>query len=84
MHHLPDEGSTSDGMKQIFNQSEVPPRSGWWLVISMEFILRSFLRRHFKGKLAMASQMSAVFSGRHLYAQAAHPRNVSLGGLCCL
>ena len=32
-----------------FNQSESLPRSGWWRVISIEF-LRSFLRRHFVEK----------------------------------
>ena len=33
-----------------YNQSEVLPRSGFWDVISMEF-LRSFLTRHFAGNL---------------------------------
>ena len=37
-----------------FNQSEELPRSGWWRVISMEF-LRSFLRRHLAGKPVEAS-----------------------------
>ena len=31
-----------------FNQSEALPRSGWWRVISMQF-LRLFLRRHLAG-----------------------------------
>ena len=34
--------------------SEARPRSGWWGVISMEY-LRSFLRRHFAGKPLVAS-----------------------------
>ena len=37
-----------------FNQSEELPRSGWWRVISMEF-LRSFLKRHLAGKPVVAS-----------------------------
>ena len=36
------------------DQSEVLPRSGWWRVISMEF-LRSFFRRHLAGKPVIAS-----------------------------
>ena len=38
-----------------FNQSEIPPRSRYWRVISMEF-LRSFLRRHFAGKPVVSSR----------------------------
>ena len=44
--HYSDLGSASDWMKQIFNQSEAPPRPEW-PVISMES-LQSFLRHHFK------------------------------------
>ena len=44
------------------DQSEALPRSGWWHVISMEF-LRSFLRRHFAGKQVVASRNVGVFSG---------------------
>ena len=49
-----DLGSASDGFapREIwFNQSEAQTRSGWWDVISMEF-LHSFLWRHFAGSLA--------------------------------
>ena len=42
MRHYPDLGSASDWMEQIINQSGVLLRSGYWHVISMEF-LRSFL-----------------------------------------
>ena len=40
--------SASDQLKICSNQSETLPRSGWWRVISMEF-LHSSLRRHFSG-----------------------------------
>ena len=43
-----------------FNQSEALPRSGWWRVISMEF-LRSFLRRYFAGKPPVASRNVVCF-----------------------
>ena len=46
---IPCLGFASDCLKICFNQSEALPRSGWWRVISMEF-LYSFLRRHFAGK----------------------------------
>ena len=36
------------------DQSETLPRSGWWWVISMEFLC-SFLRRHFAGKPVVGS-----------------------------
>ena len=42
------------------NQSEELPRSGWWSVISMEF-LRSFLRRHLAGKPVVASPNVGCF-----------------------
>ena len=58
--HYPDLDSTSDWWKQIFNQSEVLPRSGYWHVISMEF-QRSFLRRHFEGKPVVASRNVGCF-----------------------
>ena len=48
-------GSACDWLKICFNQSEALHRSEWWSVISMEF-LRSFLRRHFAGKLVVASR----------------------------
>ena len=44
-----------------FNQSEAPPRSGEWHVISMEF-LQSFLRLLFKGNQRWHREMLAVFS----------------------
>ena len=47
--HYADLENASDWLKQIFNQSEALPRSGYWHVISMEF-LRSFHRRHLVGK----------------------------------
>ena len=43
-----------------FNQSEQLPRSGWWSVISMEF-LRSFLRRHLVWKPFVASPNVSYF-----------------------
>ena len=43
-----------------FNQSEALPWSGWWRVISMEF-LRSFLRRRLAGKLVVASPSAGCF-----------------------
>ena len=46
--------------KICFNQSEALPRSGWWRVISMEF-LRLFLRRHFAGKSVVASRNVSCF-----------------------
>ena len=42
------------------NQSEELARSGWWRVISMEF-LRSFLRRHLAGKPVVASPNVGCF-----------------------
>ena len=45
LHSYTDLGSTSDETKQIFNQSQIVPISGWWQVISMEF-LQSFLKRY--------------------------------------
>ena len=42
------------GWKICFNQSEALPRSGYWWVISMEFLCL-FLRRHFVGKPVVAS-----------------------------
>ena len=44
----------------LHDQSEALPRSGWWRVISMEF-LRSFLRRHLAGKPVVASQNVGCF-----------------------
>ena len=52
--NYPDLDSASDWMKQILNQSEALPRSGYWRVISMEFLC-SFVRRHFAGKPVVAS-----------------------------
>ena len=46
--------------KICFNQSEAPPRSDRWRVISMEF-LRLFLRRRFAGKSVVASQNVSCF-----------------------
>ena len=53
--------NASDWFKQIsldssLDQSEVLPRLGWWHVINMESVLRSFLRRHFAGKPVVASR----------------------------
>ena len=42
------------GWKICFNQSEALPRSGYWWVISMEFLCL-FLRRHFMGKPVVVS-----------------------------
>ena len=42
------------------DQSEALPRSGYWRVISMEF-LRSFLRRHLAGKPVVESQNVGCF-----------------------
>ena len=41
------------GWKICFKQSEALPRSGYWWVISMEFLCL-FLRRHFVGKPVVA------------------------------
>ena len=49
-----------------FNQSEALPRSGWWSVISMEFLC-SFLRRHFAGKLRWHHKMSSTFLGNGIF-----------------
>ena len=49
--HYPDLSSASDRLRH--DQSEALQRSGQWHVIGME-LLRSFLRRHFAGKLVMA------------------------------
>ena len=43
-----------------FIQSEAPPRSGQWHVISMEF-LHPFFRRHFAGKSLVASRNVGCF-----------------------
>ena len=43
-----------------FNKSEALPRSGWWRVISMEF-LRSFLKRHLAEKPVVASPKVCCF-----------------------
>ena len=43
-----------------FNQSEALPRSGWWLVISMEF-LHLFLRHHLAGKPGVVSPNVGCF-----------------------
>ena len=53
MRYWPDLGSASDGLKNLF-QPEALPRSGYWWVISMEFLCL-FLRRHFVGKPVVAS-----------------------------
>ena len=53
-------GSDSDWLKNCLIQSEAPPRCGWWQVIRMEF-LKSFLRRHFPGKAAVASRDVGCF-----------------------
>ena len=42
------------------DQSKVLLRSGWWHVISMEFLC-SFLRRHFGGKPVVASRNVGCF-----------------------
>ena len=47
--------------KICFSQSEALPKSGWWYVVSMEF-LRSFLRRHLRGNHRWRSEMPAVLS----------------------
>ena len=54
MLHYPVMGNASDWLKQMCNQSEALSRSGWWCVISMEF-LRSFLTRHFRGNPLVVS-----------------------------
>ena len=46
--------------QRIFNQSEELPRSGWWHVISIEF-LRSFVSHHFAGKPVVALQNVSCF-----------------------
>ena len=48
---LPDlsSASTDYNLPSAHDQSEAPPRSGYWHVISMNF-LQSFLRRHFTAK----------------------------------
>ena len=54
----PDLGRAPDWLKQISHAARPirsPTPSGWWRVISMEF-LRSFLRRHFAGKPVVASR----------------------------
>ena len=43
-----------------FNQSEALPRSGYWCIISMEF-LRTLLRRHLAGKPVVASPNVGCF-----------------------
>ena len=53
--HYPDLNNASHRMKQFFNQSEALPRSGYWRVISMEFLQSFLLRRHFAGKPVMES-----------------------------
>ena len=59
--HNPEMGSASDWFKICFNQSEELPKSGWWPVISMEFL---HIRCHFVGKPTMMSRnVSAVFLG---------------------
>ena len=62
--HYLDLGSASDWMKQIFNQLELPARTGWWRVISMEF-LRSLLRRHSVVKLMVESRNVGCFLKSH-------------------
>ena len=48
--HYPDLSSASDcNFPSAHDQSEAPPRSGYWHLNSMKF-LQSFLRRHFAGK----------------------------------
>ena len=50
MCHYPDLSSASDcNFPSAHDQSEAPPRSGYWHLISMKF-LQSFLRCHFTGK----------------------------------
>ena len=44
----------------LIGQSEALPRSGYWRVISMEF-LRSFLRRHFAGRPSVVSRNVGCF-----------------------
>ena len=58
--HYPDLSSASDWMKQFFNQSEALPRSGWWCIVSVEFLL-SFLRHHFVGKPMVESWIVGCF-----------------------
>ena len=53
----------SDWMKQIFNQSEALPRSGWWHIIRME-CLRLFLSDIMSpGNQCLLHEISAVFPG---------------------
>ena len=47
-------------LKQIFSQSDALSRSGWYRVITIEF-LRPFLRRHFVGKPVEASRNMGYF-----------------------
>ena len=47
-------------LKQIFSQSDALFRSGWYRVITIEF-LRPFLRRHFVGKPVEASRNVGYF-----------------------
>ena len=58
--HYPDLDSASDWMKQFFNQSEALPGSGWWCIVSVEFLL-SFLRHHFVGKPMVESWIVGCF-----------------------
>ena len=60
MRHYPDLGSACDWLKIWFIQSQELARSGYWYVISMEF-LRTFLRRHFVGKQVVASKNCGRF-----------------------
>ena len=60
MLHYPVMGSASDWLKQMCNQSEALSSSGWWCVISMEF-LRSFLTRHFRGNPLVAPRNVGCF-----------------------
>ena len=54
MRHYPDLGRrASDWMKQIINQLGAPPRSGYWHVISVEF-LSLFPKFHFAVKSVVA------------------------------
>ena len=54
-----------------FNQSEPPPRNGYWQVISMEF-LRSFLRRHFRDFAVQTSQ-GGIAKCRFFFSQVISP-----------
>ena len=58
--HFPDLVSTFDWLKICFIQSEALSRSGWWRIITIEFLCL-FLRRHFMGKPVCGSRNVCCF-----------------------